>query len=138
MLDAHGRWFHDGVPVTHPGLAQSFARWIARHPDDGRAILSNGYDWCYLTVEATDCFVTKLSSRPDGAIELTLFDGSCEPLEPHSLRVDQDGLLQCKMADGRIARFGRQAQLAVAERLVDEDPPAIEIAGQRFVIEVAG
>jgi hypothetical protein len=25
--------------------------WIARHPHDGRLILTNGYDWCYFQAE---------------------------------------------------------------------------------------
>ena len=36
---------------SEPGLARALASWIARHPDDGRFILTNGYDWTYFTVE---------------------------------------------------------------------------------------
>ena len=50
-LDAEGHFFHDGAPVEHAKLADAMHTWIARHPDDGRYILSNGYDWSYFTVE---------------------------------------------------------------------------------------
>ena len=44
-LDAEGRFHHEGNVVEHPKLAEAFHTWIARHPDDGRYILTNGYDW---------------------------------------------------------------------------------------------
>ena len=42
-------------------MAKAFAKWVRRHPDDGRWILSNGYDWCYFTVEDTGYFVLGLT-----------------------------------------------------------------------------
>ena len=58
VLDAEGRFFHEGAPVTHRGMARAFASWVARHPDDGRYILSNGYDWSYFRVEDAPRFRT--------------------------------------------------------------------------------
>ena len=57
VLTRDGRFLHDGTLVEHPGMQRAFASWLARHPDDGRFILSNGYDWTYLTVEGHACFV---------------------------------------------------------------------------------
>jgi len=51
FLDAEGRFWHDGELVVHPSLESALHTWIARHPDDGRFILTNGYDWTYFRVE---------------------------------------------------------------------------------------
>ena len=45
VLDGEGRFWHDGEHVDHPALEQALRSWIGRHPDDGRLILTNGYDW---------------------------------------------------------------------------------------------
>src|SRR6516162_6749637 len=74
-LDAEGRFFHEGRPVAHPKLAQAMHTWIGRHPDDGRFILSNGYDWSYFTVEDAPFFVRALRLEGGQAI-LALSDGT--------------------------------------------------------------
>ena len=76
-LDREGRFLHEGELVTHRGMARAFASWIARHPDDGRFILTNGYDWTYFTVEGTPYFVEGVRAGEDGPV-LVLFDGSEE------------------------------------------------------------
>ncbi len=62
-LDAFGRFFHEGVLVDHPKLQRAFHTWITRHPDDGRYILTNGYDWTYFTVRDVPFFVRGASSE---------------------------------------------------------------------------
>jgi hypothetical protein len=130
VLDRHGRFFHEGAPVEHAGLAAAFASWLARHPDDGRHILANGYDWCYLTVEATPFFVTKFNAE-SGDAELS--DGTTEPLDAESLHVDDDGVLRVAVKGGREeARFSRQAQLAIAPLLLDTEPVELQLFGRRY------
>lgn len=135
-LDRHGRWSHDGEPVEHPGLLAALPRWVTRHPDDGRPILANGYDWCYFAVEATPFFIETIEPIPGGAgLALVLSDGTREPLDLETLRLDDDGVLRCGVK-GRTAeaRFGRLAQLALEPWLVDSEPPAIEVGGRRHPI----
>src|SRR6185369_4619763 len=91
-LDALGRFIHDGHLVEHPGMRRAFASWIARHPDDGRFILSNGYDWTYFTVEDVPFFVETVRSV-GGAPVLVLSDGSEEPLDPKTLTTGDAGAL---------------------------------------------
>jgi hypothetical protein len=121
-LDREGRFFHDGQPVQHPGMARAFASWIARHPDDGRFILQNGYDWTYFSVEDTPYFVDGVRST-DAGIELELSDGSVELLEPSALELDESGQLLARVKAGLFqARFKRAAQLGMGEFLaLDED-----------------
>jgi hypothetical protein len=138
VLDREGRFHHDGAPVEHPGLARGFASWISTHPDDGRYILENGYDWCYFTVEDTPYFIDAVVLR-DGAVVLELFDGTSEPLDPATLRCDAEGALRVRVKSGRhAARFSRQAQLMIEpwlrEGQREGEPPALEIAGARYPI----
>jgi hypothetical protein len=120
VLAADGRFFHEGEPVTHPGMHQAFASWLQRHPDDGRYILSNGYDWTYLTVEGPARFVRAVRSA-DGRPELVLFDGLEVPLDPRDLRSDAEGKLSVALARGEPASFTAAAQLQLAPWLEERD-----------------
>jgi uncharacterized protein len=120
VLSKEGRFFHDGEPVTHPGMQQAFASWLRRHPDDGRHILSNGYDWTYLTVEGAARFVQAVRSV-DGRPLLVLLDGLEARLEPRALRADADGKLSVVLPGGEPASFTPAAQLQLAPWLVERD-----------------
>jgi hypothetical protein len=119
-LDREGRFFHDGELVRHPGMARAFASWLARHPDDGRYILQNGYDWTYLHVEDTPFFVESVRVEPEG-FRLLLSDGSEEPLEPRGVAVRGGALVAAVKGGAFEARFLRGAQLALGEYLDLDD-----------------
>src|SRR4051812_7713535 len=84
VLDAEGRFFHDGVPVEHPGMARAFASWLGLPADNGSFILDNVYDRSYFRVEDVPFFV--LGLREEGnRLWLLLSDGSESPLDPETL-----------------------------------------------------
>ena len=128
-LDREGRFFHDGALVEHPKLASALPTWIARHPDDGRFILNNGYDWTYFTVEDVPFFVLHLRNE-DGDAVLRLSDGTEETLEPSTLREGTEGELYVSVKRGPDARsrggpfdakFSRHAQTQLSPYLFEED-----------------
>jgi uncharacterized protein len=119
VLTREGRFFHAGAPVTHPGMHRAFASWLTRHPDDGRFILNNGYDWTYLTVEGPSRFVQGVKRTSDH-LTLELLDGSELVLGDQGLLVDEQGRLWARLPDGEVACFTASAQLAVAPWLVEE------------------
>ena len=130
-LDRHGRFWHDGALVEHAGLAAALHGWIARHPDDGRYVLTNGYDWTYFTVDDAPYVVRALRIEPT-AVKLALSDGSEEEWEPESTRAGDDGALYATVKRGAPggpyeAKFSRHAQLSLAPLLValptGEDDP---------------
>jgi hypothetical protein len=126
-LDREGRFFHDGELVRYPGMARAFASWIARHPDDGRFILQNGYDWTYFSVEDTPYFVEAVRAV-DGGVALELSDGSIEALEQNALSLDESGQLLARVKGGVFqARFKRTAQLGMGEFL------SLDEAGRWFL-----
>jgi hypothetical protein len=126
-LDAEGKFWHDGEPVDHPALAKALHEWIAVHPDDGRFILTNGYDWTYFKVDDAPYTVRSLRVMPDG-VTLVLSDESEEQLAPATLRVGAGDALYTKVKGGKFeARFSRHAQTALAPILHEEKPGALRL-----------
>jgi hypothetical protein len=140
VLDAQGRFQHEGKLVEHPGMARAFASWIERHPDDGRFILNNGYDWSYFRVEDVPFFVLGVHELGSG-LELSLSDGSQSPLDPASLALGAQGALYTTVKNGQFrARFTQAAQIALGPWLVEAENGDIflEIAGTRHALEISG
>jgi len=137
-LRADGTFLHDGEVVEHRALHKALASWIAIHPDDGRFILTNGYDWTYFTVEDAPMHVLSLDATVDPP-RLELFDGSSEPLDPSTLTVGADDVVHCRVRSGTLeARFSRFAQTGLAPLLVtdpgDESSPipAVRVGGRDY------
>jgi hypothetical protein len=130
-VDRSGTWHHEGEVVEHPRLKRAMQSWVRRHPDDGRFILSNGYDWTYFTVEDTPFFVESLRIEPSG-VTLLLDDGTEEPWDPATSRVgDGDALYATvkRTAEGGPfeARFTRHAQIALAPLLCFGDDGGVSV-----------
>jgi hypothetical protein len=134
-LDENGRFFHDGAPVEHSGMARAFASWIGRHPDDGRFILNNGWDWSYFQVEGAPFFVESVRASALGPL-LVLSDGSEELLDPKALRTGEHDALYVRVKGGAFdARFRQAAQLGLAPWLEQgSDGPQIVISGVRYAL----
>lgn len=119
VLDARGRFWHDGALVAHPGMQLAFARWIDLHPDDGRFILQNGYDWTYIRVEDVPFLIRAVRLEPM-TVHVTLSDDSEEELDLSSLAQGAGDALYARVKAGRFeARFVQQAQTALAPLLVE-------------------
>jgi hypothetical protein len=135
-LDGEGRFRHDGVVVEHPGMPRAFASWIGLHPDDGRFILNNGYDWTYFTVEDVPFFVLGVR-EVGGQLLLGLSDGSESPLDPKALAVGARGALYTPVKAGKFrARFTQAAQTALGPWLSEAENGEVflEIAGVRYAV----
>ncbi|APR88201.1 hypothetical protein A7982_13550 [Minicystis rosea] len=131
VLDREGRFWHDGARIDHLALEQALRSWIARHPDDGRLILTNGYDWCYFRVEDVPFVVDALRVEPDGGVTARLFDSSEEPLDPDTLRLGEADVVYARVKAGTFeARFSRHAQTQLADILVEAEPPAVRVRGR--------
>ncbi len=133
-LDAEGRFFHDTEPFEHRGMARAFATWIQRHPDDGRYILNNGYDWSYFAVEDVPYFVERVRETEAGPV-LVLSDGSEEPLDALSVVLGPGDKLYVKVKGGAFdARFRQSAQIELGPWLEadPDDSPVLVILGVRY------
>jgi hypothetical protein len=130
VLDKEGAFWHDGARVEHAPLAQALHDWIGRHPHDGRYILTNGYDWTYLTVEDVP-FIVSATCVTDRAIEIALDDGTVEDWAIGSTTVDAAGRLRVMVKAASPfgafpAKFSSHAQQSLAPLLHDE--------GERIVV----
>lgn len=138
-LQRDGRFYHDGEAIEPRALEKALHRWIARHPDDGRFILTNGYDWCYFAVDATPFLVKSVVG--DDAPRLELDDESMEPLDPASLRLDEDGALVARVKGGQFdARFTQSAQRELGPWLVDGadgELPRVAVGDATYAIAAA-
>ena len=122
VLLKDGTFMHDGRPITHRNMAKAFASWIAYHPENGRFILSNGYDWSYFTVIDAPFFVTRILAHDEntGPLIIELFDGTREPLLLDQIEIGLDEALYCRVKNGKFeARFSPSAQLQLAPWLVE-------------------
>lgn len=116
-LDSEGHFFHNDEPVEHPKLRDALHTWIARHPDDGRYILTNGYDWTYFIVDDVPYFVRSIREDGGDAV-MVLSDATEEPLDPSTVRQNERGELYLTVKkdakggpfDAKITRFA-QTQL---------------------------
>ncbi|MCC6874553.1 MAG: DUF1285 domain-containing protein [Sandaracinaceae bacterium] len=128
--DAEGRWFNDGVEVTHPKLARAFDCWLERAAD-GRYCLRNAINWAYVQVEGAPCFVRRVTAD-DLGLQLHLSNDTVTPLEPATLRQGPDGALYCDVPGDLVARFDRAAMMQLAERLhEDEQGLFLDVGGRR-------
>lgn len=136
-LDGEGRFFHDEALVEHPKLAAAMHTWIGRHPDDGRYILTNGYDWTYFTVEDVPYFVRAVHEA-DGEAMLLLSDGTSEPLAPETARTGPNGELYVKVKatanggpfEAKLTRFA-QTQLEPFLRETEDSGPGVVLVTRR-------
>jgi hypothetical protein len=139
-LDAEGRFHHEGALVEHKGLAAALHGWISRHPDDGRYILTNGYDWTYFIVDDAPYYVRSVRLEDDRVV-LVLSDATEEAWDPSSTRVaDDDALYAQVKRDAKggpfEAKLTRHAQLQLAPILVEDDGRVgVRVAGR--VIPIA-
>lgn len=116
-LDAVLRWWHDDEPISHPRIIELFNSSL--HLDDaGRYQLQIGHDWCYVQVEGAAYEVRTVDVSADERVSVRLSDRTAEALEPASLALGADGVLECQVKGGRArARFSRDAQYQLGELL---------------------
>jgi hypothetical protein len=144
-LDHEGRFWHEGRRVDHTGLSAALHTWIGRHPDDGRYILSNGYDWTYFTVEDAPFIVRAIRVAPE-RIVLLLSDGTEEDWDPEATRIGPGDALYTVVRPGARgargargggpfeAKFSRHAQTSLGPVLADAESPAVVIGGRVHAI----
>jgi len=87
--------------------------WIALHPDDGRFILTNGYDWTYFQVDDAPYASAQCASSPNHVV-LELSDETEEALAADTLRVGRGDALYAKVKGGDSTALHAHAQTALA------------------------
>jgi hypothetical protein len=131
-IDAEGRFWHEGTPVTHERLARALASWIDIDPETGRYILKNKLQWAFIRVDDAPIVARSAAVVDDGAaIDLSLSDGTRERLDPSTLLLKGD-VPYCRVRGGKLpARFSPQAAFVLLERVVEKEGAAVLQLGGR-------
>jgi len=122
FLDREGRWFHEGVEITHERTRRLFSRSIFRDQDGGY-ILRVGRESTPVTVEDTPFLIVSVTVREERAMgcctyEVLLNDGSQELLDPRTLTIEQDHVMYAQVRETRErARFLRSAYYQLCARI---------------------
>ncbi len=126
-LDRVGSFWHDGERVERESLSRALHRWVSRHPDDDRPILTNGYDWCYFAVDGTLRFIDSIRLDEDHARLMALLaDGRELHVVADSITVDSEGHCYARLEGERdMARFSRLAQAALGPWLREDEQGSI-------------
>jgi len=137
FLDKEGRWFHDGVEITHKLTADLFSRSLERDPAGGYRLVV-GPEWSPVEVEDTP-FMVKGVEFEESRVLVKLNDGSEEDLDLASLWAGADNVLYCLVKLGDYpARFLRPAYYQLMEKLVEtEDGFAVSVGGKEYPIRTA-
>ena len=117
-LDRDGRFWHEGVEVTHQGLKGAFYRWLDRDPDGRFVLRLDDKRFVYLEVDDAPFLIASL--RLEGPrIFVRLSDDSDEELDYESVQL-RDGRAYAKVKRGRFeARLSNAAWGALGERIED-------------------
>lgn len=130
-LDRFGRWWHDDELIEHPRIIEAFNVGLSP-TEDGRYRLEFGSDWCFVEVEDAAYTVRAVDVTPDERVSVRLSDRTAELLEISSLKLDPDGVLACRVKQGRAkARFSRESQFALGNLLQEKDGALVLRAGGR-------
>ena len=121
-IDRDGYVWHEGEKVVHDKLARALASWVAIDPETDRYILKNTLDWCFITVDDAPLVVRSVTVASAERIDLELSDGSIEPLDVATLRVDADDVPYCEVRNRTLpARFSRNASFTLFEQAASAD-----------------
>jgi len=122
FLDKEGRWFHEGVEITHARTRLLFAKNI-RRDSTGRYYVHVGPESAEVVVEDAPYTIRSVTiqedpdERPQDYI-LHLNDETQESLEPGSLVVSDQNVMYCNVKGGsERARFLRAAYYQICSRL---------------------
>jgi hypothetical protein len=100
-VDPQGGFWHDGQPVTHPGLARAFAKWVDVDAESGRYILRNDINWAFITVDYAPLVARAAAVDGDGVL-LSLSDGESERLDVATLRLEPGDVPYCDVRGGKL------------------------------------
>ncbi len=120
-IDLEGRLCHRGEPITHRRTLEVLWRSLERQPD-GRYLVRVGRESGYVDV-ADAPYGARGVTVEQGRPMLHLGDGTVEPLDASTLRVDRDGVLHCTVKGAHRCRFTRSAQVDLG-LLLEEHPAA--------------
>jgi hypothetical protein len=144
-IDREGAWRHEGQEVTHPGVLRNL--YANLHADATGHFLQVGPARIPVAVDDAPFVIHRVETRsgPEDAadsLSLHLTDGTHEPLDPATVRLDRHRVPYCRVKAGRfLARFSVAAWLQLAA-FAEEEPgtgrPVLVLGARRVPLAEAG
>lgn len=119
FIDKEGRWYYEGVEITHKGLYLYLNECLITE-GEGKYLLRVDDNLYRIEVEDTP-FVVKGIRYKDGELRVILNDGKEEVLDFGSLRI-KENIPYCRVKGGRFpARFSRSSYIRLADYIVEDE-----------------
>ncbi len=134
FIDSRGRWFHDGVRITH--------RWTYLEnnknldvDEDGRFFVQEGGSRVYVECEDTPFVVTMVTKTEDG-FSIRLNDESREKLDFTTLTIAEQNIPYIRVKNGKFeARLLRAAYYELMRHAgKDKEGFFLEFGGGRYYL----
>ncbi len=127
FINAQGEWWYEGSRIVHPEVLNLFKRSLTVDEESGVFFIDYKGKRAPVKVAKTPYFVrdAEIERDVDGnlsRITLEVDDGSRESLDPETLTLDDEGVLQVRIKAGRFAaRCLQAAHFRLAELLEEDD-----------------
>ena len=146
LINAQGEWWYEGSKIVHPEVLNLFKNSLTFDAEKGEFFIDYKGKQAPVKVTKTPYFIRDAAVEKSPAGELVnvvleVDDGSRENLDPKTLILDEDGVLQVKIKEGRFAaRCLAAAHFRLAELLEEDDAGNffIVINGARFAVNSIG
>jgi hypothetical protein len=125
-IDREGVWYFRNMEMTRKEIVQYFYQHL-RRDSQGYYKIVLGRENCRVQVDDVPYIIQSVSpgfSGVDGRTRLviSLSDGSCEELNPETIRIGGNNIPYCRVKESRHeARFSRQAYYQLAVN-IEHDP----------------
>ncbi len=122
FLDKEGRWFNEGVEITHARTCLLFSQSLQRG-HDGKYYIKIGRESAAVILEDTPYIVKSVTAQAGSGGEadtylLDLNDDTKESLAPHTITIGKNNVMYCKVKGGaEQARFLRPAYYQICSHI---------------------
>ena len=119
FIDKDGRWYHEGIEITHERLYLYLNECLDIDGEGGYSLKTGGNIY-RIEVEDAPFVVKKIRYEEENFI-LTLNGNKEESLDLNSLNI-RNNIPYCRVKNGRfIARFLRQSYLQLSKYIIEDE-----------------
>jgi hypothetical protein len=126
-IDRDGVWYYRNMEMIRNEIVQYFYKHL-RKDCQGQYRIELNNENCRVQVDDVPYVIRSISSGVEGAhgrsagMVISLSDGSCEELDPETIRIGEKDVLYCRVKkNNHEARFSRQAYYQLTENM-NHDP----------------
>ncbi len=121
-IDRDGVWYYRNMEMKRREIVQYFYQHL-RRDHQGHYQIELNHEHCHIQVDDVPYVIYSVSLGLAGAdgqpgMVVSLSDGSCEELNPETIRIGEQGIPYCRVKNSQHeVRFSRQAYYQLAENM---------------------